>query len=150
MDSQFTTVRIAGLLLGIAVWGGSPAMAQMQAPVRWLAYRNDTVTLPIRIQGGSVGPDLKFRFGPPHFIGPSRRAGVPGEIAWDQIVVPGLKTILITDPVNINRVYFRGQILFGNFDQFYSIQLAGVGPDKVPRVRMVLIPVPAMMALPRR
>lgn len=145
MDRHFSIGRITGVLLGIAVWGVAPAKAQMPAAFRWLAYRNDTVLLPVRVQGGSLGPDGRLRFGPPHFIGPSQRAGVPGEVAWDQIVVPGLKTIVITDPVNPNRVYFRGQILFGNQDQFYSIQVNGIGPDRVPRVRMVLIPPPPML-----
>lgn len=150
MGTYFTFGRIAGLLLAIAVWGASPAMAQMPVAFRSLGYRNDTVTLPIRVQGGSFGPDGKVRFGPPHFIGPSRRPGVPGEIAWDQIVFPGIKTILITDPVNPNRVYFRGQVPFGNQDQFYSVQTIGIGPDRVPKVRLVPTPFPGMMAMPRR
>jgi hypothetical protein len=146
MATHLTTARMAALLLAVALGGAAPATAQV--PVRLLVYRNDTGILPVRVQGGSILPNGMPRLAPPHIILPSGRVGLPGATAWDQIVAPGPKLIVITDPQNPNRVYFRGQILFGNQNQFYSIQMAGMGPGRVPMVRLVPIAPPAGMAMP--
>jgi len=123
------------MLLALTLCGALPATAE----AAWMGYTNGT-NMVVLVQGSSQAPNAMIRRGPPHQINPK-------EAAWDQ-VQPGVKTITIFDPRQPNKIFFHGQVTVGDKDVFFAIQPDGVGPDKVPRVKLVPVAPPANM--PRR
>jgi hypothetical protein len=102
-------MRNFGGLLALLVVGMLPAPAM----AAWLGFRNDTDRAVV-VQGFSIVGGV-VRQGARHTIQPE-------QLSWDQIVVPGNKLIVIVDAKQPTRTLFRGTVIFGAADQFFSIQ----------------------------
>ena len=102
----------AALVLAVITLGAATADAR----AGWLGYRNDTKG-PVIVQGFSM-VNRVLRQGKRHTL-------QPGETAWDLIVTPGNKLIIIVDAKQPTRTLYQDTILIGPAGtQFYAIQSA--------------------------
>lgn len=117
--------------LGLVVLAGV-LFAPVGAHAAWLGYRNDTHT-PVIVQGFSV-VNNRVLPGKPQVL-------YPGEIAWNSMLVPGVKKLVIGNAKAPNQPRTTKSVLSGNDDLFYSIQSTHQGgydliktdPPKPPR-----------------
>jgi len=115
-------------LLAVAVVGAAPATGRAAA----LGFRNDSDRALV-IQASTIINNTVRRSRP--------ELVRPGKEILDTAVPPGNRIINIYDPKQPNWPLFRGTLLIGPKDQFYSIQM-DVGPSGEARVKVVPLPVP--------
>jgi hypothetical protein len=125
MGNRFHGWCAAGMLVLFA-----PTLAD----AAWLGFRNDTRAV-IVVQGASV-VDNKLRWGKPYRL-------LPGEVYWEPIVVTGEKVVAVFDPRQPNRPVHQENIVTGDEDQFFSIQVeappapAKGQPPAPPKIKLV-------------
>jgi len=115
-------------LLAVAGVGAGPATSRAAA----LGFRND-LDKPIVIQAATIINNT-VRRGRPELVR-------PGKEILDPAVAPGNRIINIYDPKQPNWPLFRGTLLIGTKDQYFSIQM-DVGPNGEARVKVVPLPIP--------
>jgi hypothetical protein len=84
------------------------------ADAAWLGFRNDTNGTLV-VQGASLVNNLP-RWGKPNRL-------LPGEVYWENILVPGNKLIAVFDINQPNRPLHREILQCAGSDLFYSIQI---------------------------
>lgn len=99
----------------------------------WFGYRNDTMA--VMVVQTSVTVNGRVVRGKAHLL-------YPGEMAWDNMAAPGLRTITVFDPKAKNRVVAQENIFIQNQDVFLSAQLRPVPlipgrPPQPPQVRLI-------------
>lgn len=96
--------------LAIAAWLG---LLPAPADAAWLGFRNDTQNV-IVVQGASI-VNNQPRWGKPYRL-------FPGEIYWENILIPGNKLIHVYDPKQPNVPLLREVIQFQGADLFYAVE----------------------------
>jgi hypothetical protein len=79
----------------------------------WLGFRNDT-TSPVIVQTTGIVNRIA-RQGKAHIL-------MPGDVSWDQLIVPGSQLITIADAKQPIRTLYLNAIPFTGNDLFFSIQ----------------------------
>jgi hypothetical protein len=129
------TNRLRGWLAAGLILLVPPAVAD----AAWLGFRNDTRAV-IVVQGASL-INNKPRWGKPYRL-------LPGEVYWENILVPGEKVIAVFDPAQGARPVHQENITTAESDQLYSIQVEpppppGKGqPPAAPKVKLVPMELP--------
>jgi hypothetical protein len=137
------SLAIAGLAALVGVF-----LAALPLQAGPIGFRNDTKN-PIKVQGMSVINGI-IRQGKCHTI-------EPGATAWDTIIAPGNKIIIVTDAKQPTKTLVQETIQVGAGTVFYSIQpkedpaaKAGVKPAKEKNAAKVkLVPTMPPAVLPR-
>jgi len=110
MTRRRRNVGVVGLcgavLLGLLL----PAAAD----AAWVGFRNDTGS-PILVQGASV-VNNQLRRGRARLL-------LPGEVYWDNVLLPGKKIIIVADTQQPTRVMSQDAIIVAGADLFFSVQL---------------------------
>jgi hypothetical protein len=118
------------LLLAVVCLAGAAPVAD----AAWLGFRNDTNGTLV-VQGASI-VNNGLRRGKPNRL-------LPGEVYWENILVPGPKLIEVYDIRQPNRPLHREIIQTAGTDLFYSIQIdpgspGGNGqPPTPPKMKLV-------------
>jgi hypothetical protein len=99
----------------------------------WFGYRNDTTR--VMVVQTSVTMNGRLIRGKAHVL-------YPGEMAWDNMAAPGLRTITVFDPKANNRVVAQENIFIQNQDVFLSAQMRPVPqlpgrPAQPPVLRLI-------------
>lgn len=111
---RHTGVTLAPIFTAFAV-----ASAPGHVFAAWLGFRNDT-TRPVVVQTISAGQGNRaLKAGKPQQL-------YPGEVAWDSVIQPGKRSILVLDARQPNVLLGRREITVNADDQFFSL-LRGPG-----------------------
>jgi len=115
--------------LAVAYALAAPATGQ----AAWFGYRNDTNK--VMVVQTSVTVNGRLIRGKAHVL-------YPGEMAWDNMAAPGLRTITVFDPKANNRVVAQENIFIQNQDVFLSAQMRPAPqlpgrPPQPPVLRLV-------------
>jgi hypothetical protein len=134
-------------VLALAALSFQPATAEAAS----IGFRNDTDS-PLMLQGMSIVNGV-VRRGKLHVL-------QPGDVAWDPIIAPGNKLVVIADPSQPTRTLCQETIVCGVTDAFYSIQPDSPNPpkprqpkgppSKVKLVRLDKFPMPGGSSPPPR
>jgi hypothetical protein len=98
-------------LIGCALLLGLPLLARADG---WVGLRNDSKT-PIVVQASTV---VNNRVVPGRLV-----LLYPGEVAWDCVVQPCVKSIAVYDPQQANRPLFEKKVPCGTVDLFFAVQV---------------------------
>jgi hypothetical protein len=105
------TAEVVGLC-GAVLFG---LLLPIAAEAAWVGFRNDT-GVPILVQGASVVNNNQLRRGRARLL-------LPGEVYWDNILLPGKKIIFIADAQQPTRILSQDAIIVAGADLFFSVQL---------------------------
>jgi len=84
----------------------------------WLGFRNDTQAVIVVQQSYVVNNQVV----------PGRpRVLYPGEVNWDSVIHPCVRTIAVYDPRQPQRPLYQEKLSCGAHDLFYTVKPAGAG-----------------------
>lgn len=97
------------------------------APAGWLGLRNDTAAVLVVQQSHVV--NNKVTLGRPLVL-------YPGEVNWDSVVQPCVRTIAVYDLRQPQRPLYENKVSCGGPDLLYSVKPSGAGQVQFEKTSM--------------